>query len=622
METLKTCNGCFSNYDPKERAPRVLPCGHSLCSKCLVDLMNKPKFQKCPFDGITFAHSQNSLACFPLNFIVMDLLEQKRNDVCRVHPDGKLKYLCLTDKKKICEECVKNEEHNGHRIKKIKALKAQGSKAEGELQESLLKIEECEQEKNEDCDRTRKVFVHRVCEKIRELEDILVEKEFEWIQQVNNLFDTEKKNNFESLSTLKQQMKETIEKMTYACEDDGDLALLDKEISNNSQSISKMRPELLKEKLSQVKTKAFDMQKTFEKSLNTSKMALKSLQLPSKGFIKEIYFPQEEGNQLYSTLMAVKFTSYFDINNAFTGLEISTGSFLPKEIKVNHYDFQEIEKVFIQFKRYDMLRQEPQRGVISYILHGLKRFTSLDVSFTPNGFHKTSLMWFGCVISDHLGDLRSFDLDLEKCKFSRESMQILYENVFSKMNNVQNFYLNCKSSKVNNDDLRILAKSLKVFNKNLEFFALGLAKNDIDDDGINQVFENIKSMEALKDLQLILLRTRITDLSLEIFGAETLPYLQSLDSLTLCLKKNGISDRGVLSILKSLPSLKNLKRLELYLSDTLITDKTVELLVGEVIPRLESLKHLTFIAKNTQISKKDFWEIHKVSELIIKKEER
>jgi hypothetical protein len=41
MEELQ-CTICSQEYDTEERTPRLLPdCGHTLCTKCLKDLLEK-----------------------------------------------------------------------------------------------------------------------------------------------------------------------------------------------------------------------------------------------------------------------------------------------------------------------------------------------------------------------------------------------------------------------------------------------------------------------------------------------------------------------------------------------------------------------------------------------------
>ncbi len=49
-EDLTTCQICFEDYDMNERIPRFLPCTHTVCEMCIVQIIsvkNKGKF-RCP----------------------------------------------------------------------------------------------------------------------------------------------------------------------------------------------------------------------------------------------------------------------------------------------------------------------------------------------------------------------------------------------------------------------------------------------------------------------------------------------------------------------------------------------------------------------------------------------
>ena len=618
MEAFKDCGICFVSYDTKDHAPRFLPCGHTLCSHCLVDTITRPALRKCPFDNASFGSSQNSLASFPLNFALLSLLEQKNSDICNDHPGERLKLICLTDNLKICSECAKHEDHKGHRIKKIKQLKTQGAKVKRDLQENLLRIRDNEQNKENDYEDIKKVFICTIDEQFKEIKEILAEKQFELVQQAKNLFDADKKGGSEAVFMLEQQMDETIKDITHACNNDnGDLILLDKAISNDQILV---KSQLLKEKPGRIRNRVGDMQKLLRSSLDASKMAINSLQLPSEEFIKETYLLQKEGEgelaKIHKGLQSIKFNSDFDIKMTSEDLKISIGDIFPNIIEINRDEIKKLETIEIQFKGYDVLFHESQPNILSFILCGLEKFTSLEVSFSPVGFSLFPLSWLGERFSDNFQRLRFLSLDFEKCKISGPSMDVLCDRILSKIMNLRDFYLYLNSSQTNSTDLERLVNTLRPFQKNFECFALGLASNTLTDDAINQVFEMIKNMEQLKSLQLILSGTRITNRSLETFGEFILARLKALDSLTLCVNKTQISDQGIVSVFKNLP---NLKRLELYLSQTRITNNTLDVFLAETLPRLASLKSLTFIANANRVGHDNLQKIRKISESLKKK---
>ena len=114
MEALKECAVCFCSFDTKERVPRFLPCGHTLCSQCLANTIKQPTLRRCPFHNQCLNPYQNSADSFPMNYALLGYLEQKHRDTCKIHEDERLKLICFTDKRKLCSGCVKSGEHHEH----------------------------------------------------------------------------------------------------------------------------------------------------------------------------------------------------------------------------------------------------------------------------------------------------------------------------------------------------------------------------------------------------------------------------------------------------------------------------------------------------------------------------
>ena len=622
MESITTCKVCFLNYDSKDHTPRSLLCGHTICSTCLTGMLTNSALRKCPFDNHAFAPSQNSLASFALNFIIMDMLEEKKNNTCKAHPGERLKLICLTDKIKICTECAKHENHKDHNIKKIKTLKAQGAKVKEELQQSLLNIKEYQLEKDKDCEQTRKVFIRTISEQFKEIKEILVEKEFELVQQANSLFDADKINDLQGTFAFTHQIDEVIKGITHACQDDNDdMMILDQEVNKNSQDSVNRRTQFLKEKSARVHNKVFEVQNSFREAVVNSKIVLNSLQLSTQELVKEIYSVQEVSEQLsqeelakrHKKLKRVTFTSYFEVSETSGRLLIRARSPQLQEVAIDLDDLQAIEKVDIQIARYDTLRKDPIPNVLSYVFHGLKNLAELNVSFTFLNFSNESLWWLGDTIKNHIQNLKLIFLGFFGCKFNDDSMAILCQMMFEKTIDLQSFQLNLDSCQVIDADLKILVESLRPFHPNLSCFGISLENNpDLTSHGVSEIFKLIQSMEALTELQLNLRGLKISNESFKLFGEHALPSLRSLDSLSLWLTGSSISDESIYLVLKNLP---NVKRLTLDFSATLLTDKTLEMFIEEVFPRLKALEFFSFKFEGTKINTKNFDKIQKITEM-------
>ena len=77
MENIIECSICLERYDKKEKLPRILTCGHTFCTSCLIKIKekNKPDNKiKCPLDSKLEA-DKNSIEEIPINRVIVDLLD-------------------------------------------------------------------------------------------------------------------------------------------------------------------------------------------------------------------------------------------------------------------------------------------------------------------------------------------------------------------------------------------------------------------------------------------------------------------------------------------------------------------------------------------------------------------
>ncbi|XP_004633156.1 E3 ubiquitin-protein ligase TRIM13 [Octodon degus] len=126
MELLEedlTCPICCSLFDD----PRVLPCSHNFCKKCLEGLLEgnvrnslwRPSPFKCPTcRKETSATGVNSLQ---VNYSLKGIVEKynkikisPKMPVCKVHLGQPLNIFCLTDMQLICGICATRGDHTKH----------------------------------------------------------------------------------------------------------------------------------------------------------------------------------------------------------------------------------------------------------------------------------------------------------------------------------------------------------------------------------------------------------------------------------------------------------------------------------------------------------------------------
>ncbi|XP_040281966.1 E3 ubiquitin-protein ligase TRIM13 [Bufo bufo] len=124
MEVLEeelTCPVCCSLYDD----PRVLPCAHNFCKKCLDGVLDgnsrqiwRPVF-KCPTCRKEI--STMGVNSPQVNYLLKGIVEKyskmkatPKTLVCKVHAGQPLNIFCSTDLKLICGFCATNGKHKEH----------------------------------------------------------------------------------------------------------------------------------------------------------------------------------------------------------------------------------------------------------------------------------------------------------------------------------------------------------------------------------------------------------------------------------------------------------------------------------------------------------------------------
>ncbi len=75
IDNLK-CNICKHNYNIDNRKPMVLPCGHTLCLRCIEQMWEKTGSIKCHNDNKKFfLHRDNIL----INPFILNMLSNVKN---------------------------------------------------------------------------------------------------------------------------------------------------------------------------------------------------------------------------------------------------------------------------------------------------------------------------------------------------------------------------------------------------------------------------------------------------------------------------------------------------------------------------------------------------------------
>jgi len=111
------CPNCYEVYDDKDKIPRNLPCGHTYCEPCLVQIYQIKKKLECPVCRLEVDPSikANNLS---KNYVAIEVSNkhreiQKKLLFCSTHSEP-LRFFCDTCQANICASCI--IDHSGHKF--------------------------------------------------------------------------------------------------------------------------------------------------------------------------------------------------------------------------------------------------------------------------------------------------------------------------------------------------------------------------------------------------------------------------------------------------------------------------------------------------------------------------
>jgi hypothetical protein len=76
MDEFTHCSICFEPFDDIKRVPKLLPCQHSFCEKCINDLVRGPVSIDCP---ICRVNHRIKIEDVPKNRFIIQFLETNKN---------------------------------------------------------------------------------------------------------------------------------------------------------------------------------------------------------------------------------------------------------------------------------------------------------------------------------------------------------------------------------------------------------------------------------------------------------------------------------------------------------------------------------------------------------------
>ena len=116
-ENIYKCPNCNQNYSiDNNKIPLILPCGHIICKKCLIEISNLNQLISCPIDTKIFTQEIYTFKIFQPFLQKIQKKNELKEFICSIHNDKKIKYICEYDNETFCSKCLINHNQHPHKI--------------------------------------------------------------------------------------------------------------------------------------------------------------------------------------------------------------------------------------------------------------------------------------------------------------------------------------------------------------------------------------------------------------------------------------------------------------------------------------------------------------------------
>jgi len=604
------CPICTERYNHDIRAPRILPlCGHTICTECLKDILNHSLEPKCPLDVGKLPASGQSLEPFPINFLAMQLLEGQpapEKALCPNHNE-KLRLICLTDGSKICDDCMFYGEHKGHEIKPMKKVRAEAHQRKGCWLDVLGNINKANKNLKASLGNCEKELYQMIKSQFKQIHEILILKENSLLFEVealmkmqddylvevsghNSTLQTSVKNKIEALAGISKQLDLPVD-FVYLLEEDISRTDRDTVVSLESlaEKIESKELKLIKDSFLEPITK-------LKAIVSEIKGPYHDLQKNLSGFELPFDFETDDGMlENYTSQKSLSVLSIFEVNvtEGSSCLEIVAKKGERKNVTVQKVDWSNISDVKLVFEQSSLKNED--RCLLRYVWKNLEKLNKLTVKFLPEGTNDGGLLELLPLLFWRAKEIEEIEMDFAQCNLTSQSIVPLCTLFVTQMSKLTSFGLDLSSTRISKRTLECFIRNNLGSLKNLVTFKLFLKDVNLGDEVVGKLFG---PMPNIKNFQLSLENTKITEKSLEKLGQTT---LSSLETLQLSFGKNEISERSLLDLAVNPFGLKVFK---LDLEDLDVSDEFLEEFVKKEGFNSTNLQEFEIETKGTKITSK------------------
>ena len=602
------CQVCYSEYDIADHLPRILlNCGHTMCSKCLLNLITNRNQFKCPFDQHAISSQSGKVEAFPVNFALKKLIEDKDNrELCPEHQQ-RLRLVCLTDKIKVCDECALTGSHSGHKIKPMTIIGEETNKKKVELRNALNTINKHEGQVSSIFQSKRNFLHDKVRSKFEEIRKVFLCSELELLSKSSSFlnFAVEKVDKELNIDrNLPVELSAKLEQQANIFKLPNFIEVMEEDVST---SISRFNPTLYTEHVQKVSqaidrvTESVDNVLSEETNLlleNARSISCFGEKLESS--VAE-FFGSDSFLDRLNDHRVLELSTHLDFVIKDGCLNVTVEKILKTSKTINLNEWKDLKKISLVLSDYHLIQQDIK--LLYYFWEKADKVTTVYIEFNHEGFSDSVITKFLPIIFDKYKQIEEVEIWLDKCKLSEQCFSFFFSRILNRLTAMRNLILIFDASTITDTSLQLLNDEVLSTLKELTVFRVDLFKTKVTDDGVVHLFKNI---ERMKEFRIHLQSTKITDKCIEIFSKDVLPTMKNLRNLCLWLGRTTITDESLKPLFLNL---QDLEELRLDLMATKVTDASLGMFIESTIPRLVSIKTFDCLLGETSVGEENLKKV-------------
>ena len=547
-----------------------------------------------------------------------DLHQESDPERCETHKK-RLKYICWDHRERICHECVIFGKHRNFEcsIRHLEELNQLVDPAKTYCEELLPKITAF-YEKAEKCyEEQRKSTLETIQKRYSDLRFMLSAKEAEFVYEINSFYDTEiKKFHLQAgeNSLARQIICNKIKEYEQITKNPKPVELLEEDFFPTLQLIQCGVDPI---KITAVERILQQIKQGIDETLNKQLSALEKVTITRKEDV--VWIPEEadlkldeklslrkefEKYSLSSTVFNPVFSEEKDMKIEGNSLSISFPLQKNREKNFDILKETEINISSLTLNIHQTIEQINRKDILTlcYVRNKLTNAKNIRVVIQENCKVSDDALFdlFSCIFfrNDALQDI--FLVSYTNGCFDK-SFLFLAERVLSQAQKLQTFVLVFRQCKVPCEIYNSLCQGVSKIADGLIDFRFCLKCEDINLDVWRDLFVR---MPNLASFVFQIPSNSFNDNALNEFTANTLPSLKKLQWLLLFLQDSSITDLSVKSLFETFPHewFSTLIRLNLSLSNTNITDGSVNEFINEALPQFKVLEQFSLDVFGTHVT--------------------